>query len=121
MENGLPKRERLNSKKEIALLLDKGETSFRHPLKLYCRKGNGCGFSRLMVAVPKKNFKRAVKRNLLKRRMREAYRLNKHILDGLEADLLFVYVSKEAEEYGNIEKRVRELLEGVVANSQKNG
>lgn len=49
--------------------------------------------SRIMVSVPKKLFRRAVKRNLLKRRMREAYRLQQSLI-GPGLDILFVYVSK---------------------------
>ena len=58
--------------------------------------GNGLPYSRIMISVPKKSFKRAVKRNLLKRRIREAYRLGKDILpEGKGADILIIYTPKE--------------------------
>lgn len=49
--------------------------------------------SRIMVSVPKKLFRRAVKRNLLKRRMREAFRVQQGLI-GPRLDILFVYISK---------------------------
>ena len=50
--------------------------------------------SRILVSVPKRSFKRAVKRNLLKRRMRESYRLQKQLLPA-PVDVMFVYLPRE--------------------------
>lgn len=64
-----------------------------------------------MVSVPKRLYKRAVKRNLLKRRMREAVRLNQaECLDGFCADYLLVYVAKDICDYSVIEAAVRDIL-----------
>ena len=49
-------------------------------MRYLCLKGTGNEENRIMVSVPKKLFKRAVKRNLLKRRIRESYRKQKHNL-----------------------------------------
>lgn len=72
----LPKEERLHGKKDISALLAEGKWGTEGCLR-YCSKPNSLEYSRIMVSVPKRLFKRAVKRNLLKRRMREAYRLQK--------------------------------------------
>ena len=64
--------------------------------------------SRMMVSVPKKCFKRAVKRNLLKRRIREAYRRNK---PSLPMDILFVYLPKEILSYEQIEQTLIRAIE----------
>lgn len=69
----------------------------------------------MAVSVPKRLFKKAVDRNLLKRRIREAYRLNKKQLDGLvlpaghTLHLLIQYQRKEISNFQSIEAG---LLEG---------
>ena len=58
----------------------------------------GAGVSRIVVSVPKRLFKRAVKRNLLKRRIREAYRHQKNLLSA-PVDILFIYTAPEVLPY----------------------
>ena len=71
----------------------------------------GCRFA---VSVPKKSFKRAVKRNLLKRRTREAIRLNRAMLPaGFTADFLFFYRSGEVLDYSEIERAVIDAFQSV--------
>ena len=65
-----------------------------------------------MVSVPKKLFKRAVKRNLLKRRIRESYRLQKD-LPGKPVDILFIYTSPEVMPSETIFKAVGEGLRHI--------
>ena len=68
-----------------------------------------------MFVVPKKKHKRANKRNDIKRRMREVYRLNKHILyqslQNQKIDLMFICLSNEELEYPIIEKSMLQLME----------
>ena len=113
MERGrffLPKSHILRSKSDIDTLLERGAVLFRYPIKVYyLERTEGEEFSRMMVSVPKRNFKRAVKRNLLKRRIREAWRLNAGILKG-RYDLLFVYLGREIESYARIEATLTDLL-----------
>ena len=56
------------------------------------------GVSRIVVSVPKRLFKRAVKRNLLKRRIREAYRHQKGLISA-PVDILFIYTAPEVLPY----------------------
>jgi ribonuclease P protein component len=68
-----------------------------------------------MFVVPKKKHKRANKRNTIKRRMREIYRLNKHIiysnLANQKTDLMFICLSNEELEYDVIEKSMLQLID----------
>ncbi len=67
-----------------------------------------------MVSVPKKHFKRAVKRNLLKRRIREAYRLQKSLLSqDRRCDILFTYISSEVAAFDEIRTAVATILNEI--------
>lgn len=66
--------------------------------------------NRLLVSVSKKFFKRAVKRNLLKRRMREAYRLQKELLDCSGVDFLLSWTSKEVGDWQTVRDEVATAL-----------
>lgn len=79
---------------------------------------------RILISVPKRFFKRAVKRNLLKRRIREAYRVRK--VAGV--DILFQYNSAEIADFATVSAEVAAILshigkgltEGYSPSSQKN-
>ena len=133
MPASLKKNERLCSFSEIQSLMKKGETFFHYPFKVVYQnisieeEGTQAP-NAIMVSVPKRNFKRAVKRNLLKRRIRESYRLNKEILaapQGCRTNILFVYVSKDIKEFSYIEEKVKEILalttQGKTKGDKKDG
>ena len=67
----------------------------------------------MMVSVPKKLFKRAVKRNLLKRRIRESWRLQKQNINATGVDILFTYSTKEIMEFTEILDAVGKIIEKV--------
>lgn len=91
------KKEKLCGKRDISVLMSKGKWGSSACFRFCCLLSNGAGFPRLVVSVPKKYFKRAVKRNLLKRRIREAWRMQKHLLSdaGVCADLMLLYNTSE--------------------------
>lgn len=106
--NTLPKKERLCGKKGIESLLARGKHGSAGPIRYIYAQDNGDQFHRILISVPKKLFKRAVKRNLLKRRIRESWRRLKHSVKSEQGlDILFIYSTKEVltyqEVYSNIE------------------
>lgn len=115
----LPKSEMLSGKTAISKLMMEGRWGAVQPLKYCFRQGNGLEFNRLMVSVPKKFFKRAVRRNLLKRRLREAYRLNKEILSTRGTDVMLVYNSSLIADSRYLQNLVRTILEDINRRTSK--
>lgn len=115
MRNTLGKRERIHCKSDIDLLMSKGRFCPAGELRYCFRTGTGEDINRIMVSVSKKLFRRAVKRNLLKRRMREAYRVRKSMLAGVGTDILFIYNTKEILSYEKIGSIVEEILTRINA------
>ena len=111
--NTFSKAERLSSKKDISRLLNHGKWGSCNALKYCILSPNGAGINRLVVAVPKKYFKRAVKRNLLKRRIREAYRTQKGLAAACGADILIQYESQEILDFQTIYELVGRILRMV--------
>jgi len=127
--NKFLKQEKLKSKKSIDLLFSKGKKVNAFPIMaIYDEKlDSGLGNLSVGVAVSKKNIKLAVNRNLLKRRMREAYRLNneelKNHLKQSERGLniMFVYTAKQILTYGEIEEKIKVILTRLIELSEVAG
>lgn len=127
-----PKSEKLKSKKTIDLLFSKGKSVSKYPLRLVYIE---CDFDtteskefetehkiKMGVSVSKKYFKRAVDRNYFKRLLREAYRLNKHLLiDHLEKPhaFMFFYQSNDRLSYQEIETKTIQLFEKCIQQLKK--
>ena len=122
VRNTLPKSERLCGKTAISKLLAKGKHGSVPGLRYLCLYGTDAEVNRMMVSVPKKLFKRAVKRNLLKRRIRESWRKQKHMLTvGGKVDILFMYAVKEVLSYDEIYAAVGQIIVGLNSRfGQKN-
>ena len=112
----LPKEERLCGKTTVSALISDGKWGTTAHLR-YCWAGRDGGVNRLMVAVPKKFFKRAVRRNLLKRRLREAYRLQKELLPGTGIDLMLSYSHPEVADYATLFAEVTDILTRISRHS----
>lgn len=113
LHNTLPKKERLCGKTAISKLLA-GKKGSVPGMRYVFIKETGADTNRIVVSVSKKFFKRAVKRNLLKRRIRESYRKQKHELkvEG-GVDILFIYFTKEILSYEEIYKAVGQIIEKI--------
>ena len=112
MDNSLPKSERLCGRTAVAALFEHGKTFSAGCLRCRYLRRDDTGPVRIVVSVPKRFSKRAVKRNLLKRRIRESYRRQKSLLSG-GLDLLFVYTSREVLPYETIYADMTATLEGL--------
>jgi ribonuclease P protein component len=113
------KEERLCNKKLIDGLFHNGSSFLCYPFRAsWMPVDNAQQFPvQVVFSVAKKRYKRAVDRNMIKRRMREAYRLNKQaLLYDLLADadkrivLSIGFIGKELADYALIEKKMLKLL-----------
>jgi ribonuclease P protein component len=98
-----PKKERLCSRKAIETIFESGKAINESPLRFLWTESSAEDKIPLKIAisVPKRNFKRAVDRNKIKRQIREAYRLNKHKVltrienTGRKFSGIIIYTGKE--------------------------
>lgn len=135
LDNSLSRAERLRSLSAIRRLFGEGQSGFVYPFRynflihtdapLASEESmiHSSEYVKVMFSVPKRFHKRANKRNLLKRRSREAYRLNRTSLveslssRGLSVELALVYSAKECHSYKTIEYAVQRILEQVIKRS----
>ena len=115
----LPKLERLNSRILIEKLFTGGSKSLpAFPLRIVYMpvEGEHLPAVSLLISVPKKRFKRAVKRNRVKRQIREAYRKHKDCLhESLEASgkkvvIAFLWLDNELHPSAEVEEKVQKLI-----------
>ena len=113
------KRERLSRKKIIDLLFEKGNKFWISPFKIVWMNNPEANSApaQVLIVVPKQRIKKAVSRNLLKRRIREAYRKNKSsfydFLQEHDSTCAFavIYTYDEIAEYSDIEEKIILILQ----------
>lgn len=119
----LQKSERLNSKSLIDSLFKGGNKSFPcFPLRVVYKwidTQEGRSDASILISVPKKCFKRAVKRNRVKRQLREAYRKHKHLLlDKLagknkQVIIAFIWLDDKLHPTKELDAKVKKLLQFI--------
>jgi len=109
------KEERLAGEKHIQELFEKGSSFHLYPFRVLSLPNPGAEHpvNRILISVSKRNFKRAVDRNLIKRRIREAYRIQKGTITGNSLLLAFVYTAKEIESFQAIKGKLFLVLEKI--------
>lgn len=117
--HSLPRNEKLRSLGAVRRLFDDGESGFIFPFRyVWFAEPDAERSVEILFSVPKKFHKRANKRNLLRRRTKEAYRLQKQILaegGAQNLDIALIYSSKEVLSAKSISHAVRRILETVAA------
>ena len=116
-DRSLPRSERLRSLGAVRRLFECGESGFVFPFRyVWYAEPDTEPSVEVLFTVPKKFHKRANRRNLLRRRTKEAYRLQKQIVRNgapVNLDLALIYSSKEVLPYKVIANAVRKILEHV--------
>lgn len=111
------KGERLTGRDSLNELFNDSSSFFVYPFKLVWKKTERSGFpARIVVSVPKRRFKRAVKRNLIRRRIKESYRLQKSEFyeklneKDVKLDMAIIYVADKEMDYDSIDRKFTTLL-----------
>lgn len=117
------KEERVTGKRRIETLFAQGNSFMAYPFRVIYleRVPYPLTLASILITVPKKRVRSAVQRNRVKRLAREAYRLNKHILNPIALredkgiDIAFIYVIEGIADFTIVEKGVRKALNTLVA------
>lgn len=119
-----PRAEKLKSRVQIARVFSHGSGLFKYPVKaiiLVEEDQSRSNHLEVAFSVPKKRIKKAVQRNLIKRRMKEAYRLHRKVYlspainkeNKLNFSILFIFQANVILDYRTIEKAMLKLLKRI--------
>jgi ribonuclease P protein component len=117
--------EKLKSRKAIEFLFTKGKQRNFFPLKVFVSRGNPDNpFPvQFMVSVPKKKIRSAVKRNRVKRIIREAWRLNKQVLykemnaGNFHVNVMFMFLTNEEPKLADLEKKMPGIFQFILTQA----
>ncbi len=126
--NSFPLREHLKSKSLIETLYANGISTTAYPLRavfMTLPKQENRPTATILINVAKKRFRHAVDRNLVKRRIREAYRLNKQLLitelekreKNMAIAILYIDTKHNTTEF--LKSRMKKLLSNILEKEEK--
>lgn len=127
--NTFNKEERLCSKKLLDLLFKNGSSFLLYPFRItFLFVAEPCRYpAQVVINVAKKRYRRAVDRNLIKRRIREAYRQQKQttlypvLLSQSNLLLLSIqFVGKEKYEYSVVERKLNQAIKKLITQFNTN-
>lgn len=117
---GLPRAERLRGCTTISKLFTEGHSGFIYPLRyVWMPSSEESDTNSILFTVPKRFHKRANRRNLLRRRVKEAYRLHKGLLPvgSRSLNIALAYSTKEILDYDHILKSIKRVLTQIAIES----
>lgn len=112
----LSKHEIVRSRQEIDEIFTSGSSFFQFPFRvIYSWRPGTPGSCRVLFAVSRRHVRLATDRNLIKRRMREIYRQNKHrllsaVMDKRSLSVALVYVASDKIPYTELENKLNKVL-----------
>lgn len=132
--NRLYKYEKLCSRTQVNNIFQSGKSAICYPLRAaFSIVDKEVTASQFLITVPKKKIRKAVNRVLLRRRIREAYRLNRNLLlpkleeNSRSLKVAFIYLSDEIADYEVINakmqalmKKITDIMERTIADKQEN-
>ncbi len=125
------KNERLYHRKVINEVFANGNSFLLFPFRiqyLFVDKNEEYANAQILISIPKKRIKRAVDRNLIKRRTKESFRLNKHLfIDEINTKkslaIAVVYIANDVLEYKKIDisfKKIITKLSDIIEKQEQN-
>jgi ribonuclease P protein component len=100
----------LKSRKEIDEVFGRGQKIKSGPLLAFVLQNNN-EKTRIGVSVPKRNFKKAVDRNRIKRLLRESYRLNQVSAGEISFQAFFLFVGRKMPTQAELDKHLLKILQ----------